>query len=279
MPKSYNPIAQDPEYFDADYPAANGEVTFMSGGAKLNGVLYMTQGAGPHPIVMLLHGFPGYERNFDLAQILRRAGWHVLVFHYRGAWGSGGNFAFAHVLDDVVAARDWLRSDAAQRDYRCDGDRIVLVGHSMGGWAALLTAARDESFLGVASLAGVHVSLVGSEPDIDDATRRMILDFFAVSMPPLHGTSPSALLAEGLKYQDEWVVFNHVNPLKDRKLLLIAAARDDGVPPMTNHTPLVYALEKAGAQHLTHEILESDHAFADRRVAVAQLVLDWLQTL
>jgi hypothetical protein len=36
-----------------------------------------------------LHGFPGNERNFDVAQALRRAGYAALVFHYRGSWGVG----------------------------------------------------------------------------------------------------------------------------------------------------------------------------------------------
>ena len=38
--------------------------------------------------VLLLHGFPGNEKNLDLAQDLRADGFNVLFFHYRGAWGS-----------------------------------------------------------------------------------------------------------------------------------------------------------------------------------------------
>ena len=63
--------------------------------------------------VLLLHGFPGNERNLDLAQALRRAGWTVVFFHYRGAWGSGGDFSFAHVLEDVARMLDELLRLAA----------------------------------------------------------------------------------------------------------------------------------------------------------------------
>ena len=52
---------------------------------------------------ILLHGFPGNERNLDLAQALRRAGWNAVFFHYRGSWGSDGDFSFGHVLEDVAA--------------------------------------------------------------------------------------------------------------------------------------------------------------------------------
>jgi len=47
--------------------------------------VYVAAGAGPHPAVVLLHGFPGNEKTLDLAQDVRRAGWNVLYFNYRGA--------------------------------------------------------------------------------------------------------------------------------------------------------------------------------------------------
>jgi hypothetical protein len=30
-------------------------------------VIYIASGAGPHPTVLMLHGFPGNEKNLDLA--------------------------------------------------------------------------------------------------------------------------------------------------------------------------------------------------------------------
>lgn len=46
-----------------------------SHGQLLNALVYVAAGAGPHPMVILLHGFPGNERNLDLAQDIRRASW------------------------------------------------------------------------------------------------------------------------------------------------------------------------------------------------------------
>ena len=66
-----------------------------SGGVEINGVAYLAAGAGPHPTVVLLHGLPGNEKNLDLAQAMRRAGWNVITFNYRGSWGSPGTFSFA----------------------------------------------------------------------------------------------------------------------------------------------------------------------------------------
>jgi predicted alpha/beta-fold hydrolase len=53
-----------------------------SHGTLMNALVYVAAGAGPHPAVILLHGFPGNERNLDLAQDMRRAGWDVLYFNY-----------------------------------------------------------------------------------------------------------------------------------------------------------------------------------------------------
>jgi len=68
--------------------------------------------------VILLHGFPGNDRNLDLAQALRRDGFNLLFFIYRGARGSEGTYTFTHVIEDVGAAADFLRANAAA--YRTD---------------------------------------------------------------------------------------------------------------------------------------------------------------
>jgi pimeloyl-ACP methyl ester carboxylesterase len=43
-----------------------------SHGAKMYSVIYIASGAGPHPTVLMLHGFPGNEKNLDLAYSIRR---------------------------------------------------------------------------------------------------------------------------------------------------------------------------------------------------------------
>jgi pimeloyl-ACP methyl ester carboxylesterase len=65
----------------------------------MNALFYLAGGPGPHPTIVLLHGFPGNEQNLDLAQSIRRAGWNVLTLHYRGAWGSPGFTLAAEVVN------------------------------------------------------------------------------------------------------------------------------------------------------------------------------------
>ena len=105
-------------------------VVFASGGNKLLGSLFLARGDEPKPTAVLLHGLPGIEKNYDLAQALRERGWNSLIFHYRGSWGSEGDYRFATLADDVRVALDYLTSGAHEQ---IDSERLALVGHSMGG--------------------------------------------------------------------------------------------------------------------------------------------------
>ena len=142
-PRGYDPVTMDPPASDSVHPARLAELEFESAGARLNGIFYLPAGPGPHPVVMLLHGNPGNERNLDVAQALRRAGYAVLYFNYRGSWGSGGTFSRTHAIEDVHAALRFVRSPLAAERYRVDSARVAVVGHSMGGWLALLAASGD----------------------------------------------------------------------------------------------------------------------------------------
>ena len=140
---------------DTSHPPAIAELNFKSGGQRLNGLMYQANGAGPHPTVILLHGYPGNEKNLDLAQALRRGGFNVLFFHYRGAWGSEGQFSFSNVIEDVDSAARFLRSNS--ESYKVDTDHITLIGHSMGGFAALQGAAKDKNVHCVAGIAAANL--------------------------------------------------------------------------------------------------------------------------
>ena len=99
--------------------------TSRRGGVRINGIAYTAAGAGPHPVLVLMHGLPGNEKNLDLAQAVRRAGWTVVTFNYRGSWGSPGRFSFAGNLDDAKAVLAWLRDPANAARLAIDPRRIV----------------------------------------------------------------------------------------------------------------------------------------------------------
>jgi pimeloyl-ACP methyl ester carboxylesterase len=269
-----DPVAQDPP-FDAAHPAASSEVVFESGGARMFGLIYEAPGAGPHPTALVLHGFPGNERNLDLAQTIRRAGWNAVFFHYRGAWGSEGAFGFGHVLEDVAAVLDTLGEPAFAARHRVDPSRIALVGHSMGGFAALVSASELPAVDCAASLAGANLGLWAEATSTPEGGARMAgaLDGWA---GPIRGTSGAALVAEVQRSAERFDLRRHAPRLARMPLLLVAGSRDDVTPPALHHDPLAAAVAAQPGAQLVTALLDADHAFADRRVELSRLVVGWL---
>ena len=271
-----DPIAQDP-VFDPAHPALSSEVVFESDGSRMFGLVYEAPGAGPHPTVIVLHGFPGNERNLDLAQAIRRAGWNAVFFHYRGAWGSEGSFGFVHVLEDVAAVVSTLQQPEFAARHRIDPAQIALVGHSMGGFAALLSAAELPGVECAASLAGANLGLWAEavRTPAGEAGMAHALDGWS---GPIHGTSGAALVREVQGNEARFDLRRHAEALATKPLLLVAGTRDEVTPPALHHEPLVAAISAQPGAHLQTALLDADHAFADRRVALTRIVVTWLDT-
>ena len=264
----------DPLTIDQNHPPKLLELNFKSHGKRINGILYQANGAGPHPTVILLHGYPGNEKNLDLAQTLRRQGYNVLFFHYRGAWGSEGDFSFTHVIEDVSSASDFLRAN--QDNYRVDGDRIILIGHSMGGFAALQGAARDKSITCVAGIApadfGVHARMV--------ATNDALAKGFAAgadTLTMLNGWSGEKALSELADNSTSFDVANLGPKLSGKSVLLIAGDKDKVLAPDVFHTPMVKAFEAQKDINLTHKVISGDHSFSWSRFELSEHVSNWIK--
>src|SRR5215469_10146487 len=145
-------IFRDPPRDPAN-PMRNEAVWVPSGGVLMNGVMFAAAGGEPHPTVLNLHGTPGNEQNLDLAQTLRRAGYNVLSFHYRGSWGSPGKFTQAGGVDDGAAALAFLQDPAVVAKFHIDTKRLIVIGHSYGGFVAARVSAAHPSVAAAVLLA------------------------------------------------------------------------------------------------------------------------------
>ena len=265
---------QDPKDIDPNFPPSMIELSFKSYGSRLNGHIYLANGEGPHPTVVMLHGFPGNEKNLDLAQAIRRAGFNALFFHYRGSWGSEGQFSFGNVVDDVASAVAYLRASDTARQYRIDTNRISLVGHSMGGFAALMAGAKDSK---VACTVGIAPANLGGRP-ANSMTKEALAGFAAYTdtltmLAPLSG---KAVVDEMLARQDEFDIRKLGPNYAGRPVLLIAGEQDTILPPVDYHIPLVAAFEATGNVELTHHLMQGDHSFSWTRLALTEAVVNWL---
>ena len=258
---------------DAAHPAGMEELKIPSHGSRMNGFIYLAQGAGPHPVAVFLHGYPGNERNLDLAQAVRRAGWHALYFDYRGSWGSGGTFGFANSLDDVAAAVAWLRSAEVRAKFGIDPARIALVGHSMGGWLALQAPAADAGITCTAALDAWNLGAFGRDaaahPERDPgAYFRETTD---AESGPIRGDA-GAMLREATAHAGAWDFTAQAPALKGRAVFLAASTREADAARVA----LTQALHAAGAAHVRSTHYDDDHPFSAHRIALAQELVQWL---
>jgi len=274
---SFSYISKDPEIIDLKHPAGSLEMGIPSEGARLFSITYTPQGEGPHPTILLLHGFPGYERNFDLAQIFRRAGFNTMVFHYRGSWGSEGSYSFAHVLEDTKNVIRFLLDEENCKKYSMDPSKFVLMGHSVGGFSALMNGSELPEVRHVVAMAAYNLGAVAKHRRIDEDYAELSRGMFVDCSLPLKGTDYGTLLDEIDRNADEWDVCNHASGFKGKDLLVISGARDEVSHPQIHHYPFMRALEGAGVSTASEVIIDESHSFHSRRIELAETILAWLQ--
>ncbi len=260
----------------AQHPATSETVSFTSTGSLVVAQLFRAAGAGPHPVAVICHGFPGGEQNHDLARSLQRAGWSAIVFHYRGSWGSEGNFTFRGGVADAKALLALLKTPAQATAWGVDPKRIVVIGHSFGGYVAARAAADTPDVQGAALIAPWNISETAKGFAASDRSRQQ----FQASMPgeirgKLAGTTPQALAKEVAGAAD--LDLPALAPALAKKPVLVATATED--TPDDQAGGLIAGLRKIPGASLTATRMKTNHGFDDSRIALQTAVLNWLSTL
>jgi pimeloyl-ACP methyl ester carboxylesterase len=255
---------------DPAYPASMEAPDVLSHGARMYTVFYLASGAGPHPTVLLVHGFPGNEKNMDLAYSIRRAGWNVLVPFCRGSWGSEGTYSFTHAIEDAQSAVEFLRDASNVKKYRIDSRRIVLIGHSVGGFVVSYVAAHDSDIFGVAMVAASNLgpsTIRALSRDSNELHNR-----FRSNASRLVGATPDALLDEVKQNAANWDYVTYATALRSRPVLIVEV--DDR--NVSDNEAFAVALKKAGNSRVTKMHLATDHTMSDHRIAQQAAVVSWL---
>jgi len=272
-----DPVTQDPARVNADAPGGTAELKIPIGSTRVNALLYAAQGAALHPTVVLLHGFPGNERNLDIAQALRRAGYHAIYFNYRGSWGSGGSFSFGSAREDVLAVLSYLRTPAIAAKYDIDPQRISVLGHSMGGWLALTGLADDAATPCGVALAPWDVGTFGTllESGRFPAAEvvKSMQSYVDPEAGPLRGTTIETLIAEARKNAADWTFASLAPKLRGKRGLVIVSTKDQAASPDMAHAALETVLKDKGWRFRK---LDDDHGFSHNRIAMTRSVIEWL---
>jgi pimeloyl-ACP methyl ester carboxylesterase len=199
----------------------------------------------------------------------------VLFFHYRGSWGSAGVFSIDHALEDVSAALDFLGQPESQQDYRVDPSKVVLVGHSIGAYLALIAGSHLASARRIAALAPVNLGLLIAESD-PERLSELAAGFIVMGHGAIKGASGPEFFAKTGANRSQYDLLERVADLDGKSLLLVGAARDQDTPLAVHYEPLVACLKERNKASVTQVILDADHVFSSARIALARLVTQWL---
>jgi len=248
--------------WDVKNPAGFAELNIPSDNSLLQGFILTANGAQMHPTLLMLHGYPGNERNLDLAQAVRAHGWNVIYFDYRGSWGSQGKFSFKNCVEDVVNVVAFCKKNAAK--FKIDTASIALFGHSMGGFVCLKALAylpgvkkgfalsSWDIYADVKSLAGPN--------QLKDLEKRG--GYFVLNATPAEIFTP--VIEDGNYFN----LHNSVNVLAKKQIIML----DEHTHNMT----LADDIKTHNTAFFDYEVWATDHPFTNRRVSLIKKVLWFL---
>jgi pimeloyl-ACP methyl ester carboxylesterase len=259
-------VLRDIEW-DKGSPAGMSELFIPSGHSQIQGFIYKANGTGNHPTLLLLHGYPGNERNLDLAQVVRAHGWNVVYFNYRGSWGSEGSFSFANAVEDVKNVVAYCKKNSGL--LQIDTTNIVLFGHSMGGWVCLkalqqLPTVKKGFALSTWDIAGDFKTAKTKQQMLAIAKNTEIVGphYFVLNTPV------EKIFQPVIKDRAFYDLRNDARELADKQIIML-----DGHP---NNKQIADTIQKVNTTFFQYEVWQTDHPFTNKRVALMKKVLAFL---
>ena len=257
----YTSVPNDVYFGGASRPDITGILVSGNRG-RIFTTLYTSAGEGPHPVILMMHGIPGHEQNADLAQELRRAGFHVVLFHYSGSWGSDGTYSLAHDIEDANTVLDYILQDET---HGFDKRRIFAIGHSLGGFVCAHLAGKRPEIRGAALLMPCDIGGVWQMRSQNQDAFRGLCDVLDESVEWLSGTSRDALFSELSLHGEEYALSATAGALAQKPVLLVAAALDTCTPPESHCLPLAQKILAENGTMFKQVSLPTDHFAADCR--------------
>ena len=253
--------------WDITSPARSTELFIPSGNSQIAGLIYSANGLQKHPTLLLLHGYPGNERNLDIAQIVRSHGWNVIYFDYRGSWGSQGKFSFKNCVEDVVNVVSFCNK--YQDSLKIDTSNIVLFGHSMGGWVCLkalqeLPTIKKGFVLSTWDIAKDFKNVSNEKEMLSIANDPNIAGKYFVL-----NTSLKDLYTPVLQDKTYFNLLNDAKSLGDKQIIMIDEHE--------KNSQLAEKIKESNKLYFDYSVWQTDHSFTNKRASLINKVLAFLE--
>jgi dipeptidyl aminopeptidase/acylaminoacyl peptidase len=228
------------------------KVTFMSEGMKISGILHLPEGKNPS-CVIASHGLlssKDSEKYIALGERMSGEGMAMLRFDFRGigeSEGSEEDNTISKKIADLNAGVDFMRS------YPGPGNRIGLIGSSLGGFLSLIKASGDKEIRPVVIWATpLHLDDLGSKKQEED-----------------HPLPPDAFFEDLPKHR--------LVPLLNKvSHCLVIHGEEDELVPLDQALGIFYNL---GVPKELHVIGGADHRLTDpaHRQRAIELSVSWFK--
>jgi len=250
--------------WDKNVPAGMNELFIPSGDALIAGFIYRANGAQKHPTLIMLHGYPGNERNLDLAQAVRAHGWNVIYFDYRGSWGSGGHFSFSNCVRDVANVVAFCKK--YNDSLHIDTSNIVLFGHSMGGWVCLKALAQLPGIKKGFALSTWNIYAdfknVKTEQQMMEIARAEG-SYFVLNTPLNELFEP---VVRNLPYFN---IQNDTAALASKQIIML--------DEHNGNRDLAETIKRSSHSYFDYEVWQTDHPFTNKRISLINKVVAFLE--
>lgn len=233
---------------------------------KLACMLYSAGTDQDHPTVIFAHGFPGHEKNTALAQLLRKAGFHVLIFYYSGSWGSEGVFSFAGSIQDTIDVIDYLTENET---YHIDKQHIFLLGHSFGAPVIARAMEQRSSVYGAVFLMPYDLGRLYQMGQSDSKLQKDLVGLLKEGAEFIPNTSFQQFYQEIQKNPNYYSYFPLMKMLSKKPIYWVSCKNDDQAPEEVHTYPFMALLKKYPRNRVLWHSYDTDHYFSNMQERLA----------
>lgn len=256
-------------------------VTFSNEGQQIIGILHIPDTLRDNeraPGIVMLHGFTGNRTEahrlfVHVARNLSKLGFIVLRFDFRGSGDSDGEFEDTTLPGEVCDAEKALTFLIEQKNI--DGERVGVLGLSMGGRVAAILSSKDER---------IKFAILYS-PALGPLKKRFLSQMSKEKLEKLNSGEPIEISSGWYLKKEFFETVDYIVPLdimnKIKIPTLIIHGDKDEIIPVEEVIRGYELIKELNEKNELYIVRGGDHTFSKREhtLEIIEKTLDWVASL